>query len=257
MPLYDQHVHTFLSFDSTEQVENYLAFQPAVFVATDHFDLHNPSDQFHDNIPDYQQLKKIQQAFQTDTTFLTGIEIGVVPGQETQITDYLTHHSYDLRLVSIHQNGKFDYMSDEVLTKAKSQVIPAYFQQMQTVLENFSGGQILTHFDYGLRRFELTAAELAELAEPQLETIFKLIIKKDMALELNAKSIGKYQNEALYRYAVPLYQSLGGKLFTLGSDAHLAADYQNLFPEMQQLLRDFGVNEVATYVGEHLTLVEI
>lgn len=66
-----------------------------------------------------------------------------------------------------------------------------------------------------------------------------------------------YQNEALYRYAVPLYQSLGGKLFTLGSDAHVAADYQNLFPEMQQLLRDFGVNEVATYVGEHLTLVEI
>lgn len=45
-------------------------------------------------------------------------------------------------------------------------------------------------------------------------------------MELNAKSFLKYGNEDLYRYAVPLYQSVGGKLFTLGSDAHVAEDYQ-------------------------------
>ncbi len=42
MNYYDQHLHTFLSFDSDEQFENYLAYQPAYFVATDHFDLKNP-----------------------------------------------------------------------------------------------------------------------------------------------------------------------------------------------------------------------
>lgn len=257
MSLYDQHLHTFLSFDSTERFEHYLAHEPEIFVATDHFDLRNPGTNFHDDIPDYQQLKTIQQTLQTKTTILTGIELGVVPGQEAQITDYLTKHPYDLRLVSIHQNGQFDYMSDEVLKKERNQVIQTYFQQMQTVLENFSAGQILTHFDYGLRRFDITPVELAQLAETQLLKIFKLVVQKDMAFELNAKSIGPYHNEALYRYAIPLYQSVGGKLFTLGSDAHRASDYQMLFPEMKQLLQEFQVNEVATYQGNQLTLVKI
>ena len=42
MQYYDQHLHTFLSFDSEEQFENYLAYQPEIFVATDHLDIKNP-----------------------------------------------------------------------------------------------------------------------------------------------------------------------------------------------------------------------
>ncbi len=59
--------------------------------------------------------------------FLKGIEIGVVPGQETQIRDYLDQHPYDLKLVSIHQNGSFDYMDDAVLEKDKLTVVKSYF----------------------------------------------------------------------------------------------------------------------------------
>ncbi|KFN93407.1 histidinol-phosphatase [Tetragenococcus muriaticus PMC-11-5] len=56
MKYYDQHLHTFLSFDSQEIFKNYLLNNPAYFVATDHFDLHNPGDNFHDDIPDYEKL---------------------------------------------------------------------------------------------------------------------------------------------------------------------------------------------------------
>lgn len=255
MAYYDQHLHTFLSFDSKEKFENYLAYTPEVFVATDHFDLKNPISNFSNDIPDYETLlEKHQQLQNTPTRLLKGIEIGVVPGQEAEISDYLTRHPYDLKLVSIHQNGKFDYMDDVVLTKDKFTVMDAYFNQMEKVLDSFSKGQILTHFDYGLRCLEVEVSELAAHYETQLLRIFKKVVEKNMGFEVNAKSFGKYENAKLYEYAIPLYQSVGGKLFTLGSDAHVATDYRLLFPEMTALLQKFGVQNLAVFEGEEIKL---
>lgn len=252
MNYYDQHLHTFLSFDSEEQFENYLAHQPDFFVATDHFDLENSGTGFQDDIPDYQALtQKIQQLNENyPTKILRGIELGIVPGQEQRILDYLKKHPYDLKLLSIHQNGRFDYMDDQVLTMDKFAVAKMYFDQMNHVLTSFPEGDILTHFEYGLRRFDFSAEELATHFEKELTEIFKKAIERELAFEVNAKSFGRYKNAHLYRYAIPLYQSLGGKLFTLGSDAHVAQDYQLLFAEMSALLREFGVESLAIYQGK-------
>lgn len=259
MKYYDQHLHTFLSFDSDEKFENYLASQPTFFVATDHFDLANSGTGFKDDIPDYNQLtdKLNQLQTQSATTFLKGIEIGVVPGQETQIIDYLASHPYDLKLLSIHQNGRFDYMDDKVLTMDKFDVVKMYFDQMLHVLTYFPDGHILTHFEYGLRRFDFTAKEVEAHFETELTHIFKQVIQRELAMEINAKSFGRYQNAHLYDYAIPLYQSLGGKLFTLGSDAHVAEDYRLLFPEMGQLLRKFDVNQLVVFQGKERFLTDL
>lgn len=259
MNYYDQHLHTFLSFDSEEQFENYLVNQPEFFVATDHFDLENAGTGFKDDIPDYTRLtKKLAKLNeQYDTTFLRGIELGVVPGQEAKIQEYLATHTYDLKLLSIHQNGKFDYMDDIVLTKDKFAVAKMYFDQMSEVLDSFPDGHILTHFEYGLRRFDFTPEELESHFEKELIAIFKKVIQRELAMEINAKSFGRYQNEKLYRYAIPLYQSLGGKLFTLGSDAHVAEDYRLLFPEMAHLLREFDVKQLVVFQGNDRFFTEL
>ncbi|MEO1772376.1 MULTISPECIES: PHP domain-containing protein [Enterococcus] len=258
MQYYDQHLHTYFSFDSEEQFESYLAYQPEFFVSTDHFDLSNPSTGKND-IPDYSAyVKKLEQLKASSATkFLRGIEIGVVPGQEDQIIAYLNQHPHDLKLISIHQNGRFDYMDDVVLTKDPIQTTHEYFDQMLKVLMQFPEGDILTHFDYGLRRFTFTPEELAEHFETQLIAIFKKVVERELAMELNAKSFLKYGNEDLYRYAVPLYQSVGGKLFTLGSDAHVAEDYQLGFKEMGQLLTDCQVENLLVVQGKERYLTPL
>lgn len=259
MKYYDQHLHTFLSFDSDEQFENYLLNQPEYFVATDHLDLQNAGTGFGDDIPDYKvyskKLAELEENY--STKFLRGIELGVVPGQEQAIQDYLSTREYDLKLLSIHQNGAFDYMDDAVLQKNKLDVVKGYFDQMSTVLDTFPDGHILTHFEYGLRRFDFTAKELEENFEKELTTIFKKVIQRELAFEVNAKSFGRYKNAHLYRYAIPLYQSLGGKLFTLGSDAHVAEDYRLLFPEMSKLLQEFQVENLVVFQGKDRYFTEL
>lgn len=92
MQYYDQHLHTYFSFDSEELFEHYLINQPQYFVSTDHFDLNNPTSNGQDDIPNYPAyIKKLNQLEEINSTiFLKGIEIGVVPGQEQRIVDYLS-----------------------------------------------------------------------------------------------------------------------------------------------------------------------
>lgn len=236
-----------------------MKYEPEFFVATDHFDLENTANGFKDDIPDYQLLnEKIATLKEKSTTkILRGIELGVVPGQEQTILDYLAKHPYDLKLLSIHQNRQFDYMDDCVLKMDKLAVVKTYFDQMLSVLENFPDGHILTHFEYGLRRFDFTEKELETHFEKELTAIFKKVIERELAFEVNAKSFGRYHNAHLYRYGIPLYQSLGGKLFTLGSDAHVADDYQLFFPEMSQLLQEFDVKKLVVFQGKERFMTDL
>ncbi|MGX6979808.1 PHP domain-containing protein [Vagococcus elongatus] len=252
MNYHDQHLHTYFSFDADETFENYLKYQPEYFVSTEHFDLKNPAENFQDSIPDYnlytKKISELEQSF--PTKFLKGIELGIVPGQEQEIIDYLSTRPYDLKLLSIHQNGTFDYMDDIVLSKDKIAVTTEYFEAMTHVLTNFHEADILAHFDYGIRRFDFTVKEFAEHFEDQLSTVFKKVIEKEMALELNSKSFVKYQKESLYDYAIALYQNLGGKYFSLGSDAHQAADYQLAFEEMSAKLKAHHVKSLTLFIGK-------
>lgn len=260
MKYYDQHLHTHHSFDSEETFENYLTtYSPEYFVSTEHLDFKNPCVGGKDSIPDYTkyatEIDTLNQHY--PTKLLKGIEVGFVDTQKELIDEFLSDKDYDVILLSIHQNGIFDYMDDDVLSISTKDLINDYYSRMLDAVKTVDYANILTHFDYGMRRLDLSIDEFKQYAEPYLIDIFKLIIKKNMALELNAKSFVKYHNQALYEYAIPLYISLGGTLFTLGSDAHVCADYRLGFDEMTTLLKNNGIDTLATFQNQTMKLTSI
>lgn len=253
-------MHTHHSFDSQESFEHYLnTYQPDYFVSTEHLDFDNPYTGGKDSIPDYlayqSEIAQLTQNY--STTILKGIEVGYVDTHHDRIARFLTPKHYDVILLSVHQDGDIDYMDDCVKKLNPQDLIIDYYSRMINAVKSTDFANILTHFDYGMRRISLSVENFKEMAEPLLIELFNEVIKKQLAFELNAKSFIKYNNRALYEYAVPLYQSLGGKLFTLGSDAHKAEDYQLGFDEMAQFLRDLGVTELATYQNQQLKMVPL
>lgn len=260
MKYYDQHLHTHHSFDSSELFENYLdSYTPSIFVSTEHLDFANPAEAGENSIPEYEhyseEIETLSKKY--NTKLLHGIEVGYVNDHKELIDEFLKDKHYDLILLSIHQNGIFDYMDDDVLTLDTSELITDYYSRMLDAVKTVDYANILTHFDYGVRRLTLSVEEFKSVAEPYLIEIFKTIIDKNISFELNAKSFVKYENKELYEYAIPLYRSLGGTLFTLGSDAHVAEDYELGFEEMTSLLKKYGVTQLATYQNRELTLVQI
>ncbi|HCM90857.1 MULTISPECIES: PHP domain-containing protein [Vagococcus] len=254
---YDQHLHTHHSFDSTESFENYLEKTNKTLVTTEHLDFYNPADGFKDSLPNFklynEEIKQLEQRY--ERSILRGIEVGYVPSQHELITDFVGSNPYDLILLSTHQNGDIDFMDPIVREWEKKKLVTEYYEQMILSVEEMTQLNILTHFDYGMRQLSIDVSEYQKLAESLLIDLFKKVIDKKIAVELNAKSFVKYNNRHLYEYAIPLYISLGGKLFTLGSDAHVASDYELGFLEMGQLLKDNNIHELAIFKQQKMTMV--
>ena len=102
--------------------------------------------------------------------------------------------------------------------------------------------QVLAHFDYGFRKFDVSVEELSRY-EDQLRSIFQKMIDHNLAFELNSKSMYLYHHEHLYRYALELLRDLGCKKYSIGSDGHKLEHFRLEFPRIQELLDEFGISE--------------
>ena len=116
MPLYyDQHLHTHFSYDSQANFIDYLENSTGYVVTTEHFDVANPVTGQTD-APDYGQYASEIAQLNRDygNRVLKGIEIGYYQPKEAEIVSYLADKAYDLKLLSVHHNGEFDYLDDYV-----------------------------------------------------------------------------------------------------------------------------------------------
>ena len=248
MAYYDQHMHTHFSPDSAESFENYLEQTDGLLVTTEHLDFHDAYNGGVDTVLDYAAYSDKIDALNAihDGRIRRGIEVGYTPESHARIMSYLEGKTFDVILLSVHQNGRYDYLQpiiDEMDPKA---VMQEYFQLCTEAVRQVDGANIFAHFDYGIRRLPVTVEDLREF-EPLLKGLLNAIMAKKMALELNTRSMYEYNNADLYRYMIGLYLEMGGSSFSLGSDAHSIQKYRYHFDDAIALLHELGVTELTLF----------
>ena len=248
--MFDQHVHSSFSFDSNENLENYInVSNNSDIITTEHLDFENPIINYKDSSIDYLkyvgQIKNLNKKY--SNKFFLGIEIGYTPNSEKRIEDFLKDKNFNLKLLSIHQNGNYDYMCVNKKLISLEVLIQEYFEQMIQALESSIEFNVLAHFEYGLRMIDISVTDFDNLASVFLNKIIELIVKKEIAFEVNTKSMYKYKKENLYNYMIEKYLKKGGKLFTLGSDAHNIKDYAYKFDEARKFLLDRNIKEIILF----------
>ena len=248
--MFDQHVHSSFSFDSNEDLENYInVSNNSDIITTEHLDFENPIINYKDSSIDYLkyvgQIKNLNKKY--SNKFFLGIEIGYTPNSEKRIEDFLKDKNFNLKLLSIHQNGNYDYMYVNKKLISLEVLIQEYFEQMIQALESSIEFNVLAHFEYGLRMIDISVIEFDNLASVFLNKIIELIVKKEIAFEVNTKSMYKYKKENLYNYMIEKYIKKGGKLFTLGSDAHNIKDYAYKFNEAKKFLLSKNIKEIILF----------
>ena len=79
---------------------------------------------------------------------------------------------------------------------------------------------------------------------PQIEDILKLIIKKELALEINTSGFSRNGNAKSILMPsediIRMYFDLGGRKITLGSDAHSPERVANRFDDAAEILKRIG-----------------
>ena len=248
--MFDQHVHSSFSFDSNEDLENYInVSNNSDIITTEHLDFENPIINYKDSSIDY--LKYVEQIKNSNkkysNKFFSGIEIGYTPYSEKRIVDFLKDKNFNLKLLSIHQNGIYDFMCINKRLIRLEYLVKEYFEQMIQALESSIKFDVLAHFEYGLRIINISVIDFDRLASVFLNKIIELIVKKEIAFEVNTKSMYKYKKENLYSYMIEKYLRKGGKLFTLGSDAHNIKDYAYKFDEAKKFLLSKNIKEIILF----------
>ncbi|WP_336012669.1 histidinol-phosphatase HisJ family protein [Fusobacterium polymorphum] len=248
--MFDQHVHSSFSFDSNEDLENYInVSNNSDIITTEHLDFKNPIINYKDSSIDYLkyvgQIKNLNKKY--SNKFFLGIEIGYTPNSEKRIEDFLKDKNFNLKLLSIHQNGNYDYMCVNKKLISLEVLIQEYFEQMIQALESSIEFNVLAHFEYGLRMIDISVTDFDNLASVFLNKIIELIVKKEIAFEVNTKSMYKYKKENLYNYMIEKYIKKGGRLFTLGSDAHNIKEYAYKFDEAKNFLLSKNMKEIILF----------
>ena len=111
----------------------------------------------------------------------------------------------------------------------------------------FPGITTLAHITYPRRyaRYYKREIEIKRFTE-ELRTLFRIMMEKGVALELNTKMLREGQPEPDPSSDIlALYKECGGELITVGSDAHFAKDIGGCIKDAYALLRTAGFRYVS------------
>ena len=94
--------------------------------------------------------------------------------------------------------------------------------------------------------------------EKQIERLFSLIIEKNIALEINTSGLRQSIGETLPgEDLLRKYYDMGGRLITMGSDAHKPEDIGKGIAEGIALAKKIGFTAVSVYKKRKPILIEI
>ncbi len=185
----------------------------------------------------------------------SGIEISdaAIDKYADRLYSALRFYDYDILLASAHivdyKGKECEFSSADFSNVDKEDIdglLRTYFEYMlRTVYENqFS---TLCHVTYPLRYINGIYKRGAVIDNyiKMIEDVYKVIIDRNTALEINTAKC-----TAVNPYAfcpeedlLKLYISLGGKMFTLGSDSHIAGSEGRCFDEAAAFLKKNGIYE--------------
>ncbi len=251
----DYQVHSFRSHDGRATIIDHC--ERAVQLGLDEigfsehldFDPDDPAVGHFDYDRYVSEIFEARDRFADSLTIRMGIEVDYQKWFEDEIAEYLATHSFDFVIGSVHYVDRVMIMTPEYVNgRSSGQAYDLYFA---AVLDSVQSGliDIVGHLEYAKRRgvpvfgpFDPTRNHDTVMA------LFGEMIGRGVALEIN--TAGLRQN-AGGPYPCPehvrMYASLGGRLLTIGSDAHHPDDLAAEYSHAANLALESGLTELTTW----------
>lgn len=274
MPLFDQHLHSWHSFDCEEAPEQNVraAIEQGLagLTFTDHFDTHPtewPLCRY-----DYDLLHEAVEALRDKyggQLFIGhGIEICYQPERMDFIIDYLNSHTFDVVLLSVHWfGGRALHVRDHWAGLSPRAGTEAY---LRTVLEaaEFAGTfarngrrmfDILGHLDLVKRYTQRFFGEAdVNLFRGLIDEILSASLAADLIPEINASTWRQGLDEpSPADWVVQRYAAMGGRCMSIGSDAHSAEHIGAGLRDAATMLLENGISALAIFRNRQRELLPL
>lgn len=257
--LWDTHMHCNFSADSDadplDMIKSAKSKGLAGITFTDHYDYDYPTEygDFYLDIDNYYPtMKKIAEAQSDDSfTILNGLEVGIQPHIVSECNETVGSFPYDFIIGSTHLVDKGDpYFESFWKRGSEDALLKRYYECILENITVFTNFDTLGHLDYAFR-YAPTKANRINTYLPYtdvIDAILERIIKLDKALEVNTAAFRKGMGAPNPAPSIiKRYKELGGKLITIGADAHYPKDVAADFDKLPDLLNECGFTEYVVY----------
>jgi histidinol-phosphatase (PHP family) len=223
---FDTHMHTRFSTDSRMTIEEAAARGRELgmgIIITEHLDLEYPKPKAF--VFDIYEYFRAYGDWRSDTLLL-GIELGMRMDLVQENAAVAARHPFDFVIGSIHVIDNIDiYQEDFYASRTKAAVYGQYFASMLACLGCYDFIDSLGHIDYIARyaRFEDPELHYGEFGAA-LDAVLGRVAEREKALEINTRRLGDPDVVAALLPIYHRFHQLGGRLVTIGSDAHRAEE---------------------------------
>ena len=260
--MFDLHIHSKNSPDSVQTIEEICESAIAKglrgFALCDHvdtwfFEKDHMYTALQGSICDVQRARAL---YGDRLDILQGVEMAEYLSFPEKAERILALTDFDVILGSVH--SLYYEEIDDAYSRVDFSVMPEekirgflkeYFFRMKEMIEK-TDFDVLSHLTCPLRyingKYRRTIDVMTFQAD--IAEILDMIIKKDLAMEINTSGIGGFYHEYMPDSRIwKLYAEMGGKKITLGSDAHVPQSVGNAFLQTAALLQDMGFSEYCVY----------
>ena len=270
--LCDTHVHSNNSFDGNNSVEEIClkAIEKGISILaiTDHLEAPEirlgEKSQFgnmRQMISDsYRDAERCSEEFGDKLNVIKGVELGEPMHYPKLTKSALEIADFDFILASVHNlKDEEDFYYLDYSDVNIPLMFRKYFDELLDTAENAEFDS-LAHLTYPLRYIvERTdiRPDLSVYSET-IDDIFKALIKREKALEINTSGLSKPIGTTLpdINY-VKRFRELGGKYITIGSDAHRTEDLAKGIEKGMEIARICGFEHYTVFENRKPRMVEI
>lgn len=257
----DYHLHSHHSTDSEASMEAMIRRGISLGLTdmcfTEHQDFNYPA---YPDIPAHaflldtaayaSEFYPLQEKYAGQIKLHYGIECGMQPSCAEQNHNLVCSGRYDFVLGSVHLcDGRDPYYPDFFETRAEAPFLKKYFEETLHNIELYHDFDVLAHLDYMVRYCtgmgqRYSFSEYEEI----ITAILEQLIHTGKALELNTGGLRKGMRETNPGVQViRRFHELGGRMISVGSDAHRPEDLAASFPAAEEVLRAAGYDSYVIF----------
>lgn len=253
----DMHTHSEFSCDSEEKIADIckaaISKGLIAICITDHID-YNPNDYGFDYYKKDEYLYDLNLAkenFKDELLVLSGIEFSEPHIYADKLSEF-QKMDYDVILGSIHWLDSEFVGQKELLEKyPQIDVEEIYYDMVLKSIEH-GGFDVLAHLDFPKRYYGSTL-----IGNNVLLQILEHLVKNNIALEINTSSLRKGLHDSMPSLSIiEEYINLGGRMLTLGSDAHVVSDIASDFESIISQLSETAINSIGVFKSRKFTRIK-
>lgn len=252
----DFHLHTGLSYDSNADINEVIlsAIEKKMpFMAiTDHHDFSIEFGAFEQNPERYfDTVKAYSDKYSDKIKVAVGIEVGMEHSHHKELDIFVNKKPFDFVIGSIHGVDGLDPYYDnfwEGLSSKEGMI--KYLTAIIDALNVFDNFDVLGHIDYAIRYAKNPEDKSYSYDEygKYFDIILNKIISMGKGIELNTGGLRKgltTSNPA--ECVLKRYYELGGRIITIGSDAHTPEDIGADFDTAREILIRCGFTKYCVF----------